>query len=56
MRALEDEAWRRRAKWVRLHAQMPVVPFYERIGYVAEGPAFDEAGILHRKMSKPRPC
>lgn len=55
MRALEAEAWRRGAPRLLLHAQLPVVSFYERLGYAAEGPAFDEAGIPHRKMSKPRP-
>lgn len=55
MRALEAEAWRRGAPRVLLHAQLAVVPFYERLGYAAEGPVFDEAGIAHRKMSKPRP-
>jgi predicted GNAT family N-acyltransferase len=39
-----------------LHAQTSVVPFYERLGYTAEGPVFDEAGIPHRKMSRPRPA
>ena len=55
MRALESESWRRGAHEVTLHAQMPVVSFYERLGYTAEGPVFDEAGILHRSMRKPRP-
>jgi len=55
MRELEAEAWRRGAAEVRLHAQMPVVSFYERLGYTADGPVFDEAGILHRSMRKPRP-
>jgi len=40
---------------LKLHAQMPVVSFYERLGYTAEGPVFDEAGILHRSMKKSRP-
>ena len=56
MRALEAEAWRRGATHLLLHAQTSVVPFYERLGYRAEGPVFDEAGIPHRKMSKARPC
>jgi ElaA protein len=55
MRALEAEAWHRGAARLLLHAQAQVVPFYERLGYTAEGPVFDEAGIPHRKMSKPRP-
>jgi predicted GNAT family N-acyltransferase len=35
-----------------LSAQVPVIPFYERRGYVAEGPLFEDAGIPHRKMVK----
>ncbi|HEY3411788.1 MAG TPA: phosphoribosylglycinamide formyltransferase [Armatimonadota bacterium] len=36
-----------------LDAQVPVIPFYERLGFVAEGPVFDDAGIPHRRMTKP---
>jgi ElaA protein len=54
MRALEAEAWRRGAAEVVLHAQTAVIPFYERLGYTAEGPVFDEAGIPHRLMRIPR--
>jgi ElaA protein len=32
------------------HAQLTAVPFYERLGYVASGPTFFEAGIEHRRM------
>jgi predicted GNAT family N-acyltransferase len=35
-----------------LHAQLAVVPFYERLGYATTGEAFDEAGIPHRRMTK----
>jgi predicted GNAT family N-acyltransferase len=35
-----------------LHAQLPVVPFYERLGWRAEGPEFSEAGMGHRLMRK----
>jgi predicted GNAT family N-acyltransferase len=35
-----------------LHAQTPVIPFYERLGYVAEGEVFYEAAIPHRKMRR----
>jgi len=34
-----------------LDAQVPVLPFYERLGFVADGPVFDDAGIPHRRMS-----
>lgn len=49
MRALEHAA---RAPQIVLNAQLPVVAFYERLGYEAEGPIFDEAGIPHRAMRK----
>jgi predicted GNAT family N-acyltransferase len=35
-----------------LDAQIQALPFYERLGYVAEGPVFDDAGIPHRLMFK----
>lgn len=34
-----------------LDAQVPVIAFYERLGFVAEGPVFDDAGIPHRHMT-----
>lgn len=33
-----------------LHAQTQAVGFYERYGFVAEGPEFEETGIAHRVM------
>jgi predicted GNAT family N-acyltransferase len=33
-----------------LDAQLAVIPFYERLGYQAEGEIFDDCGILHRRM------
>jgi predicted GNAT family N-acyltransferase len=36
-----------------LDAQTYVIPFYEKLGFVAEGPVFDDAGIPHRRMSRP---
>lgn len=38
------------AKSIFLHAQVPVVGFYEKAGFRCVGPVFDEAGIPHRKM------
>jgi predicted GNAT family N-acyltransferase len=35
-----------------LHAQVAVAGFYRRLGYVAEGDLFDEAGIPHVAMRK----
>jgi predicted GNAT family N-acyltransferase len=43
-------ATRRRARRIYLHAQVPVIGFYEATGFRAVGPVFDEAGIPHRKM------
>jgi predicted GNAT family N-acyltransferase len=52
MRALEAEARARGIGEVVLHAQVPVIPFYERLGYVAEGDVFFEAEIPHRTMRR----
>lgn len=35
-----------------LNAQVDAVPFYARLGFVAEGEVFMEAGIAHLAMSK----
>jgi predicted GNAT family N-acyltransferase len=43
-------AKRSHAKKIYLHAQVAVLGFYERFGFVSMGPVFDEAGIPHRKM------
>jgi predicted GNAT family N-acyltransferase len=37
---------------VRLDAQVPVVAFYERLGYVVTSEEFEDAGIPHRTMEK----
>jgi predicted GNAT family N-acyltransferase len=36
---------------VWLGAQLQAIPFYEALGFTAEGPVFDDAGIPHRKMT-----
>jgi predicted GNAT family N-acyltransferase len=36
-----------------LDAQTHAIGFYEKLGYVAEGPEFLDAGIPHRLMRKP---
>lgn len=33
-----------------LHSQVPVIPFYAKLGFIAQGPIYDEAGIPHRNM------
>ncbi len=43
-------AKRRGAKGIFLHAQVPVIPFYEKMGFHCVGRVFLEAGIPHRKM------
>lgn len=35
-----------------LDAQTYVIPFYEKLGFLAEGPVFDDAGIPHRHMRR----
>ncbi|EYD75715.1 GNAT family acetyltransferase YjcF [Rubellimicrobium mesophilum DSM 19309] len=37
----------RRAK---LGSQVHAIPFYEKLGFAAEGPVYDDAGIPHRDM------
>jgi predicted GNAT family N-acyltransferase len=36
---------------VNIHAQSAVVGFYQKLGFVPEGEEFEEAGIVHIKMS-----
>ena len=38
------------ARTIYLHAQVPVIEFYEKLGFRCVGAVFDEAGIPHRKM------
>ncbi len=52
MRAVEGEARRNGAATVTLSSQVHAIPFYERIGYVARGDVYDDAGIPHRDMTK----
>jgi predicted GNAT family N-acyltransferase len=35
---------------VKLGAQVHALGFYEKLGFVAQGPVFDDAGIPHREM------
>jgi predicted GNAT family N-acyltransferase len=43
-------AKQRHAQRIYLHAQVPVIGFYETLGFRCVGPVFGEAGIPHRKM------
>ena len=33
-----------------LHAQITAIAFYEKLGFLPEGPEYQEAGIAHRNM------
>jgi predicted GNAT family N-acyltransferase len=33
-----------------LHSQVSAMPFYAKLGFIAEGPIYEEAGIPHRNM------
>ena len=35
---------------IYMHAQIQVLPFYEKLGFIKEGDLFEEAGIMHYKM------
>jgi len=43
-------AKRHGAQKIYLHAQVPVIAFYEALAFRCVGPMFAEAGIPHRKM------
>ncbi|WP_437612372.1 GNAT family N-acetyltransferase [Sorangium sp. So ce834] len=38
------------ARALVLNAQVAAAPFYRKLGFVEEGPIFDEAGIPHTRM------
>ena len=50
--AIEQRAVERGLRAIALSAQTYAIPFYERLGYVAHGPDFDDAGIPHRWMTR----
>lgn len=43
----------RGVKTAKLGAQTHAIGFYEALGFTAEGPEFDDAGIPHRMMVRP---
>lgn len=47
--ALRDRPGIRRAK---LGSQTHAIAFYEKLGFVAQGPIYDDAGIPHRDMTR----
>jgi predicted GNAT family N-acyltransferase len=40
----------KQAELIVLHSQVAAIPFYEKLGFEAKGPIYDEAGIPHRNM------
>lgn len=52
VRAIEERAAVRGLAVVALSAQTHALEFYERLGYTAYGPVFDDAGLPHRWMSR----
>jgi predicted GNAT family N-acyltransferase len=52
VQAIEDAARARGLTAVDLHAQTHALGFYERLGYMAYGTEFPDAGIPHRAMRK----
>ena len=50
MKALIETAKSKEISSLILHAQVSAIPFYEKLGFIANGPIYDEAGIPHRNM------
>lgn len=51
MRALMEDARVRGFVSAELESQVYAIPFYTRLGFVAEGPEYDDgSGIMHRLM------
>jgi len=50
MERLHAEAAARGYSRIEISAQLHAIPFYERLGYIAGGPVYLEAGIEHRAM------
>ncbi|QXT40108.1 GNAT family N-acetyltransferase [Gymnodinialimonas ceratoperidinii] len=51
MRALMADAKKRGFSQAELESQVYAIPFYGRLGFVAEGPDYDDgSGIMHRLM------
>ena len=53
MRHAMELARARGMRKARLGAQIHALGFYEKLGFVAEGPEFLDAGIPHREMTRP---
>jgi ElaA protein len=50
IRAAVEELTARGFRRAKLGSQVHAIPFYEGLGFVAEGPVYDDAGIPHRDM------
>ena len=50
IRAAVEELRGRGLTRAKLGSQTHAIPFYEGLGFVAEGPVYDDAGIPHRDM------
>ena len=50
--SIESHARKEGLRAVRLNAQVQAAPFYQKLGYAAEGDVFVEAGIDHLAMRK----
>jgi predicted GNAT family N-acyltransferase len=53
--AIESRAVERGLTLVALSAQTQAIGFYERLGYAAHSPEFDDAGLPHRWMTRTLP-
>jgi predicted GNAT family N-acyltransferase len=53
VQAIEHRAAAKGLDLIALSAQTQALGFYERLGYVAHGPEFDDAGLPHRWMTRP---
>ena len=51
MRAALDELRARGVRTAKLSAQTHAIGFYEKLGFTAHGPEYDDAGIPHRDMT-----
>lgn len=52
VRAIEQAGREHGGTELELHAQVQALGFYERLGYTAEGPVYEDAGIPHRTMTR----
>lgn len=53
MKEIENHIGKKHANAeIILDAQIHALPFYQKLGFVSEGPVFMDAGISHKKMSK----